>query len=258
MSCAVHAQAPTAAYCRICGTALCEACKRPIKGVIYCENCVAERLQGAEFPQPGPNAAARAAVGVPVRTSPNPGLAVVLAVLFPFGVGQVYCGLYAKGLAHLLVFTTLIWGVSNSFSGMEIFFALGIAFFYFYQIVDAYRSAHAILEERPAPDPFDLGSLFSSGRAEPVAPETQKLPTGALVLIALGAFFLLHNLGMLHFYWFGHYWPALLIVLGVWLLLRRKSESEVLGQPPGAGPGVSGSGVEPSVTENNQAWPQRS
>ncbi len=34
MNCAVHPDAPVAAYCRTCGKALCENCKRDVRGVI--------------------------------------------------------------------------------------------------------------------------------------------------------------------------------------------------------------------------------
>jgi hypothetical protein len=145
-------------------------------------------------------------------------LAAVLAVLFPFGIGQVYCGLYAKGLAHLLIFTFLVWGASNAMFGMDVFFGLGIAFFYFYQIIDAYKSAQAVQLGHPVPDPFRLGNLFGAGE-----PDTQisNLPVGALILIGLGTLFLLRNLGLFGFHWLGRFWPGLLILLGIWLLMRR-------------------------------------
>src|SRR6185437_15840272 len=122
----------------------------------------------------------RPAVLASPRSTTSPGLAAVLAVLFPFGIGQVYCGLYAKGLAHLLIFTFLVWGASNAMFGLEVFFGLGIAFFYFYQIIDAYKSAQAVQLGRPVPDPFRLGNLFGAGE-----PDTQisNLPVGALILI---------------------------------------------------------------------------
>jgi LiaI-LiaF-like transmembrane region/B-box zinc finger len=219
-SCAVHPEAPVAAYCRTCGTALCEACKRSIKGLVYCENCLAERLQSPEFREPESGPGPRPMVVA--RTTPNPGLAAVLAVLFPFGIGQVYSGLYAKGLAHLLVFTFLVWGASNAMFGTEVFFGLGIAFFYFYQIIDAYKSAQAVQLGRPVPDPFHLGNMFGAG--EQIDARTSNLPVGALVLIGLGTLFLLRNLGVFRFYWVGRFWPGLLILLGIWLLMRRKAE----------------------------------
>src|SRR5690242_19988454 len=116
-SCAVHPEQPVAAYCRTCGTALCEACKRSVKGLIYCENCLADRLQSPEFRDTDPGQGARPTMTAPPRNAPSPALAAVLAVFFPFGIGQVYSGLYTKGLAHLLVFTVLVWGASHAMFG---------------------------------------------------------------------------------------------------------------------------------------------
>ena len=47
MNCAVHNQTQAVAYCRTCGKALCEECKRDVMGAIYCEPCIAARLQVA-------------------------------------------------------------------------------------------------------------------------------------------------------------------------------------------------------------------
>ena len=55
MNCAVHNQTPAVAYCRTCGKAVCEQCKRDVRGVIYCEDCLAARVEGT-LP---PGAAAR-------------------------------------------------------------------------------------------------------------------------------------------------------------------------------------------------------
>lgn len=46
MNCANHIDAPVAAFCRICGKALCENCTRPVRGVIYCENCLDAKMEG--------------------------------------------------------------------------------------------------------------------------------------------------------------------------------------------------------------------
>ena len=40
MNCANHADASAVAYCRTCGKALCANCTRPVRGVIYCEDCL--------------------------------------------------------------------------------------------------------------------------------------------------------------------------------------------------------------------------
>ena len=186
MNCTVHTETPAVAYCRTCGKALCAACKRDVRGVIYCENCLAERLQDVMPPAGAPAPAAMPVGAVPPvvvpSTGPNPALAAVLAALFPFGVGAVYCAQYVKGLAHMLIFAFLVWGASSGGDGQSTVFGLGIAFFYFYQIVDAYRSAKALQVGQPAPDPFGLNRVLGAGGKSNLA----NVPTGALVLIALG------------------------------------------------------------------------
>ena len=48
MNCANHPDIAPVAYCRTCGKPLCANCTRDVKGVIYCENCLADRLQGIQ------------------------------------------------------------------------------------------------------------------------------------------------------------------------------------------------------------------
>jgi len=50
-------------------------------------------------------------------------------------------------------------------------------------------------------------------------------PIGAIILIALGLFFLLQSLGILRSFWIGHSWPWIVIAVGAWLLFRRLSDS---------------------------------
>ncbi len=211
MNCAVHPEVPAVAYCRTCGKALCETCKRDVRGVIYCEDCIAARVQGSV----PPGAAAAVPVVVPA-TGPSPALAVILAVFFPFGVASVYLGQYAKGLAHMIIFAVLVWAASGSGSAAETLFGLGIAFYYVYQIIDAHRSAKALQLGQPAPDPFGLSRTFSAGEKVDVS----RLPVGAVVLIIIGVLFLLHNAGLFRMWWIGHLWPLVLIGLGVWMFLR--------------------------------------
>ncbi|HZR33127.1 MAG TPA: DUF5668 domain-containing protein [Terriglobales bacterium] len=214
MNCAFH-DTPAVAYCRTCGTALCATCKRDVHGVIYCENCLAQRLQDVQPPAAPPGAVTPGQVVV-VSSGPNPGLAAVLAGFFPFGVASVYCGQYMKGLAEMLIFAFLVWGANSAHP--EWLFGIGIAFFYVYQIIDAYRTAKALQLGQPVPDPFGLSATFGSGRGI----RASNIPIGALILIGLGVILLLANLGVFEFALFNRLWlPILLIGLAVWQLLRR-------------------------------------
>jgi hypothetical protein len=190
-------------------------------GVIYCENCLAEKMAGTAPPQAQTAYQTQApAVKVPASGSgPHPPIAGMLAGFFPFGVGAVYCGQYAKGLAHLIIFVLLIIGASNAHNDTtSTVFGLGIAAFWFYQLFDAIKSAKAIQAGQPVPDPFGLGTMFSVGDRRDF---THGVPTGALVLIGLGVIFLLDNLDV-PFLKVGMLWPLSLVALGVWLFARRK------------------------------------
>jgi len=222
MNCAVHNQVPAVAYCRTCGKALCEQCKRDVRGVIYCEDCLASRVEGTLPP------AAAAAPPVTVAATPSSGPNPVAATLLGFipGVGAIYNGQVVKGLIHVLIFAGLI-----TLSEHAEFFGVLVAFFYFYMVWDAYATAKAIQERRPLPDPFGLSanlpaaetstSPASPGSGSEVIRRGPPIPTAAIVLIGLGVLFLLNNLGVFHWHWMGRMWPLILIAIGVWLFLRR-------------------------------------
>jgi hypothetical protein len=231
MNCANHPGAAAVAYCRTCGKPLCQTCARDVRGVIYCENCLAERLQGVQPAAPPPlppppvapyTAPPAAYIAPPVQGyprpsgGPNPTVAGILAGFFPFGVGAAYEGQYAKGLAHLLIFFGLIFAVSHSSENIAPFFGLSIAFFYVYQIIDAVKTAHALQAGQPAPDPLGLGQAFGAGEKV----DTSRIPTTGIVLIGIGLIFLLQTMGVFSFS-VDRFWPLLLIALGVWLLGKR-------------------------------------
>jgi len=235
MNCTVHPESAATSYCRTCGRAMCEECKRTVHGVIYCEDCLATRVN-----QP-------AAVYVPPPGSPSPALATLLG--FIPGVGAMYNGQFYKGLVHVAVFVGLVGLESAGLpDGVDAVIGMSIAFWYIYMIVDANRTAHAKLYGRPLPDPFGIERMFGgntgAGAApgpgapaagfvpvEPVAGRPayvpaepaprESIPVGAVVLIALGVIFLLNSMGWLAFHWVGRLWPLILIGLGVWLLIRR-------------------------------------
>ncbi len=153
----------------------------------------------------------------PVNSGPNPGIAGILAGVFPIGVGAVYTGQYAKGLAHLVIMVLLILGVSSDLPWYVItVLGILIGFFYVYQIIDAVRSAKAIQMGEPAPDPFGLAQTFGAGEKF----EGTKVPAGAAVLIGLGVLFLLHTAGLFEF-GLDRFWPLILIFLGVWLFAKQ-------------------------------------
>src|SRR5208282_1436850 len=227
MNCATHPDIAAVAFCRTCGKPLCGNCTRDVRGVIYCEPCLAARLEGtapaAAFVPPAqtvyPPGTAPAAAPRPAGSGPNPAVAGMLGAI-PFGVGAVYNGQYAKGLAHLFIFVMLIYGANHA-GGWDWVFGLGIPFFIVYQIMDAVRTAKAIQAGQPAPDPMGLGQTFSMGDRF----DSGKIPVGAVVLIGLGVLFLLHTMGLME-YGFERFWPLILIFLGGWMFYRHWERSQ--------------------------------
>jgi len=233
MNCAYHADQSAVAYCRTCGKALCANCTRPVRGVIYCEDCLGARMASgapaAGFVAGTPGAAS-AGTWTPVApppppppvaagSGPNPTVAGILAGFFPFGVGPVYTGQYAKGLAYLGIFALLIAGIStsdhNGSEALGVICGLGLSFFWVYQIIDSVRSARAIQAGLPAPDPYGLAATFGAGTKV----ETNKIPIGAIVLILLGILFLLSTMGFE--IGLDRFWPLILIAVGGWLFARN-------------------------------------
>ena len=231
MNCSTHSDIAAVAFCRTCGKPLCGTCTRDVRGVVYCEPCLAARLEGTApaagfvppqtsyqqtvYPPAGGSGPAPRSSG----SGPNPAVAGILAGFFPFGVGAVYCSQYAKGLAHLVIFAMLIFGADHAGS-WDALFGIGIAFFYVYQIIDAVRTAHALQAGQPAPDPMGLGQTFSMGEKF----DTGKVPVGAVILIGLGVLFLLHTMGIME-NGFERFWPLILIFLGGWMFYRNYERS---------------------------------
>ncbi len=224
MNCANHADASAVAYCRTCGKALCANCTRPVRGVIYCEDCLGSKMEGvpagtsagaAAF-VPGGTPSGMPGSGAPTASGggPNPTVAGILGAI-PFGIGAVYNGQYGKGLAHLAIFAFLIYGSNHSGSWGAVVFGFAIAFFWFYQVFDAVRTAKAIQVGAPGPDPFGLSDIATGGTKIDAA----NVPMGAIVLILLGVLFLLNTMGLE--FGLDRFWPLVLIGLGGWLFARN-------------------------------------
>jgi TM2 domain-containing membrane protein YozV len=192
--------------------------------------------------------------------APSPGLAALLG--FIPGVGAIYNGQFVKGIAHVAIFIALIFAANNLPDNIAWVPGLGIAFWVFYMVYDAYQTARARELGLPLPDPFGFENLWEGGRraysvrptpvapaapvgfapaegtepgavpagaVPPIAPVTAEpprpaAPIGAIVLIALGALFLINTYFNYSLWWLNRYWlPAAFIALGVWIFVRKRS-----------------------------------
>ena len=214
MKCAVHPEAEATGYCRNCGKPMCPACVRPVRDVLYCEECLANVMGLATPPAAAtgvPGAEALPAVGVPPvpaqRPGGNPGLAFLLG-LVP-GLGAIYNGEYNKALIHIVVFAAIIVGLSSDIGGgADVALAFVLAGFIFYMAIDAMRTVKARNAGEVVQDPLESWS--------------KTRPVGPLILIAVGALFLLNNFGFFDYFRVRQiFWPLVLIGVGVLMLRNR-------------------------------------
>ncbi len=175
---------------------VCGGCSQPItdsrpvehEGVAYCARCVAKALE---------NEAAR--LGGPKR---GPGWAVVLS-LIP-GLGQMYSGQMTRGLLILGGFMFAASGPSLGQLQTPVVFTL-----YCWNLFDAYWITQRINRAGiPIPPPLPEEHPWESAAS----------PAWGVMLILVGAVFLLNNLGV-RWLTFDRAWPAVLLGLGIWLLI---------------------------------------
>src|SRR5207253_11019137 len=211
MNCAVHTDVDAVGYCRNCGKAMCSTCVRPVRDVLYCEDCLATIMgisaatpaaaTGPIVPPPG----ALPPPPVPSRSTSSPGVAFVLG-LFP-GLGAVYNGEYNKALIHIVVFISIIVGLNSDYVGDsgQLVLSLLLTGFILYMAFDAMRVAKA---KNMGETPFDPLESWSKNR-----------PIGPMILIGLGVLFLLNN--FVPIYRIFRLWPLVLIGVGV-LMFRNQ------------------------------------
>jgi TM2 domain-containing membrane protein YozV len=208
MKCAVHTDVDATGYCRNCGKAMCAVCVRPVRDVLYCEDCLANVLgHGGAAPDLAvPTPGVRPASPAPEHGA-NPGLAFILGFLFP-GLGAVYNGQYNKALIHIVVFATLILGLSSDMDGgMKAVLGILLGGFVFYMGFDAMRTAQAHRRGEVSVDPLQAWS--------------KERPIGPIILIVAGALFLLNNFDLLPFYRIERFWPLILIAVGILMFRNR-------------------------------------
>jgi len=217
MKCVVHPDADAVGYCRNCGKAMCSVCVRPVRDMLYCEDCLANGMgipigaAGAAGVLPGSAVPVNPSVAAPMASGlgPSPMLAFFLGFL-P-GLGAFYNEQFGKGIIHLAIFLFLfIIGVDGAVSGgAEAALWICISALWVYMPIDAYRTAKGRLAGLRLDDPLEN---FSKGR-----------PVGPILIIAVGFLLLLHNFDWFPWWRIQQFWPVLLIIVGV-LMFRNRLE----------------------------------
>jgi hypothetical protein len=220
MKCAVHPEVDATGFCRNCGKPMCPACVRPVRDVLYCEDCLAQVI-GIPGPQPvgvspglAPGLPVQATIpgaGPTTMASPNHEGNAAIAFLLGLvpGLGAVYNGEYNKAIIHVLIFGGIIVGITGVFGDrLTEFWVLALVCFVFYMAIDAVRSAKAKQTGQPVTDPFQTW--------------TKNRSLGPIVLIGAGALFLLNNFGFFDYFRVRQiFWPLVLIGIGFLMMKNR-------------------------------------
>jgi len=210
MKCAVHPEVDASGFCRNCGKPLCPACVRPVRDVFYCEECLA-RVVGLAPTAPAVPSEGVAASALPAPVVPPGQGSAVLAFLLGLipGLGAIYNGEYNKALLHIVVFAGLILGITLDLGdGAEAVLICGLVVFPFYMAIDAVRTLK--------------GKQSGEHYQDPLENWTKQKSFGPILLIGLGALFLLRNFGAFDFLRIRElFFPLILIGIGVWLMRNR-------------------------------------
>jgi len=150
--------------------------------------------------------------------SKSPALAAILSMM-P-GLGQVYVGFYQRGFIHAVVVAGLITLLaSEAVVTLIPLFALFMAFFWLYNIIDAARRA-------------SLYNQMLAGNPAIEMPEDFKMPStggsifGGACLIAFGFILLLHTRFGMSLEWTADWWPVAVMIFGGYLLVRAIQERQ--------------------------------
>ena len=212
MYCSYHTASAARVQCSSCARPLCQACDHRIKGYPYCQDCIVLGVEGLSrnYSNTRPRGRAR--------------LAALFAVL-P-GMGAVYNRQNIKAVVHFVSIIGLFELASLKVAAGV--FALAGLVFYFYSIIDAYRTAMLIARgESPAVDEERFKRSL-----------IKRAPLIGVMLIAAGLLLVIQIVKPFAFVTVARLFPVALIILGGYLLTRyfKRSREESYEQHPSVPP----------------------
>lgn len=207
MYCSYHPVATAAVQCSHCGRPLCPSCDHRIKGYAYCQDCIVQGV--ARLSQPfyshGP-ASSTLTIGKPKTAA--------LFSMIP-GLGAVYNRQNVKALVQFIVTFGLFQ--MAGITGLP-FFGFGGMIFWLYTIFDSYRTAEALRS----------GHDLSHQEEHLKKLLRENTTSWGILLIGLGAIFLLSNLDLFNFPTVvQRIWPLLFVLLGFYFLRDSSKKSKV-------------------------------
>jgi hypothetical protein len=175
------------------------------------------------------------AVPTVVIEKKSPGLAGILSGIFP-GLGHLYLGLYQRSFKVAAAFVGCIWIVSTGFMNGHLtpIFGMGIAFIWFFGIIDAVRQAKAINAGY-----VEAGGLASEKTLVAARRESTSSLTWGVILVGIGSLWLLDRYADLDAFWaVVEDWlaPASFILFGLILIttyvIKKRRHNEAETWPP--------------------------
>lgn len=147
----------------------------------------------------------------------SPALASILSLL-P-GLGQIYVGYYQQGFVFIAVFASTIAVLASSIMrDLTPLFAIFLGFFHIFNVIDANRRANhfnrvmAGLNVEDIPEDFKLPSSGGS-------------TTIGVVLVVIGALFILDLNFDVSMAWVEDWWPAILVAVGINMIVKSRRNS---------------------------------
>ena len=171
---------------------------------------------GEATPPPAPTAS----IPPPALVLKKPWLAAFLS-LFP-GLGNVYNGLYLRGLIFFMVVFSILGILVGGDGRNAPFFGPAMAFFWLFNMIDAYRQAVLINHGYQQ----DLGLSDLPMRPRP----GQGGIAAGILLVLVGTYALLEQYVDIELDWLFNLWPVVAIALGAWLIwgtIRDRNKESV-------------------------------
>jgi hypothetical protein len=129
------------------------------------------------------------------------------------GLGQIYVGYYQRGFIHAIVVSLLITLLGTNLGPLAPLAGVFLAFFWLYNIVDAGRRAMLYNEALAGRTGIELPADFKTPALGGSIP-------GGLAIAAVGAVLLSNTLFGIPLEWVRDWWPAALIIFGLYLVVR--------------------------------------
>lgn len=129
------------------------------------------------------------------------------------GLGQVYVGYYQQGFINIMVIASLITLLHRGLGDVTPLAVIFMVFYWLYNLVDAARRATLYNQALAGLGPLELPDSLEK-------PDRKGSLYGGVLLIVFGCLVLAHTLFGYSLEWLERWWPASLVLMGLYLVYR--------------------------------------